>query len=54
MDRRRELNVISAYDSAEAPAEVAEGGSCNGDGHETNGHTPGRFSLDVLAKGCGS
>ena len=55
MDRRRELNVVSADETAEHPA---EGGCCSGhesNGHETNGHAPaGRFSLDVMAKGCGS
>ena len=51
MDRRRELNVISE-EAAESPT---EGGCCSGHEHETNGHAPpGRFSLDVLAKGCGS
>ena len=38
-------------DTAEAPS---EGGCSNEEGHEANGHTPTRFSLDVLAKGCGS
>ena len=52
MDRRRELNVVANYeDAAEAPA---EGGCSNGEGHEANGHNTARFSLDVLAKGCGS
>ena len=52
MERRLGLNVVANYDdAAEAPA---EGGCSDGEGHEANGHTPTRFSLDVLAKGCGS